>query len=123
IAGDALCQHIFTQAGRLLAKHIVAVLPQAQQTLFSGELGLPILCEGAVWGSWELMKSACHGCPLLTQGDGLNAEDKFPCVLMTLCKSSALGGAKLGAQNVGAVLPLDYQANVNVFYRHSFTNQ
>uniref|UniRef100_A0AAY4C4T7 cyclin-dependent kinase n=1 Tax=Denticeps clupeoides TaxID=299321 RepID=A0AAY4C4T7_9TELE len=22
----------------------------------------------------------CHGCPLLTQGDGLNAEDKFHCV-------------------------------------------
>uniref|UniRef100_A0AAY4E4R1 Fork-head domain-containing protein n=1 Tax=Denticeps clupeoides TaxID=299321 RepID=A0AAY4E4R1_9TELE len=22
---------------------------------------------------------ACHGCPLLTQGDGLNAEDKFHC--------------------------------------------
>lgn len=27
------------------------------QALFSGELGLPILCEGAVWGSWELMKA------------------------------------------------------------------
>ncbi|XP_028843891.1 N-acetyl-D-glucosamine kinase [Denticeps clupeoides] len=120
-AGDALCQHIFTQAGKLLAKHIVAVLPQAQQTLFSGELGLPILCEGAVWGSWELMKSGFTEVLAEAKASGFHHLRGYS--LMTLCKSSALGGAKLGAQNVGAVLPLDYQANVNVFYRHSFTNQ
>lgn len=30
-AGDALCQHVFTQAGRVLAKHVEAVLPAAQE--------------------------------------------------------------------------------------------
>uniref|UniRef100_A0A672K4X6 Uncharacterized protein n=1 Tax=Sinocyclocheilus grahami TaxID=75366 RepID=A0A672K4X6_SINGR len=39
-AGDALCQHIFTEAGKALARHIIAVLPK---DLFSGELGLPVL--------------------------------------------------------------------------------
>lgn len=84
-AGDALCQHVFTEAGKALAQHIVAVLPKVHQVkkkktptviepfsllfliichchlsfiqdLFSGELGLPVLCVGSVWRSWELMK-------------------------------------------------------------------
>lgn len=35
--GDALCQHVFTQAGRVLAKHVEAVLPAAKEVkqLFS----------------------------------------------------------------------------------------
>lgn len=43
--------------------------------------------------------------------------------LLILRQSSALGGAKLGAQNAAATLPLDYSANVNVFFTHSFTKQ
>ncbi len=30
-AGDALCQHVFTEAGKALARHIVAVLPKVHQ--------------------------------------------------------------------------------------------
>lgn len=30
-AGDALCKHIFTQTGRILAKHVEAVLPSAEE--------------------------------------------------------------------------------------------
>lgn len=40
--------------------------------------------------------------------------------LLTLRQSSALGGAKMGAQNAGASLPLDYSANVNMFFSHTF---
>lgn len=40
--------------------------------------------------------------------------------LLTLRQSSALGGAKMGAQNAGATLPLDYSANANVFFSHTF---
>ena len=43
--------------------------------------------------------------------------------LLTLSQSSALGGASLGAQNAGATVTLDYAANTNVFYRHSFSSQ
>uniref|UniRef100_A0AAQ4PDV5 N-acetyl-D-glucosamine kinase n=1 Tax=Gasterosteus aculeatus aculeatus TaxID=481459 RepID=A0AAQ4PDV5_GASAC len=32
-AGDALCQYVFTQAGRVLAKHVEAVLPAAQEVI------------------------------------------------------------------------------------------
>ncbi|KAM4611267.1 N-acetyl-D-glucosamine kinase isoform 3-T3 [Polymixia lowei] len=40
--------------------------------------------------------------------------------LLTLQQSSALGGASLGAQSVGATVTLDYVANASVFYRHTF---
>lgn len=30
-AGDPLCQYVFTQAGRVLANHVKAVLPAAQE--------------------------------------------------------------------------------------------
>lgn len=43
--------------------------------------------------------------------------------LLTLCQSSAVGGAKLAAQKAGAILPLDYSTSANVFFSHSFTEQ
>lgn len=120
-AGDALCKHVFTEAGKALAQHIVAVLPKVHQHLFSGELGLPILCVGSVWRSWELMMSGFSQGISQAQSNGYGHFRKYS--LLILCQSSALGGAKLGAQNAGATLPLDYSANVNVFFSHTFTNQ
>ncbi|XP_036451992.1 N-acetyl-D-glucosamine kinase [Colossoma macropomum] len=117
-AGDALCQYLFTQAGEILAQHIVAVLPKAHQELFSGELGLPILCVGSVWKSWELMKDGFT--QVLSQAQAShNHFRKYS--LLTLCHSSALGGAKLGAQNAGGNLPVDYSSTASVFFSHSFT--
>lgn len=40
--------------------------------------------------------------------------------LLKLRQSSALGGASLGAKSIGQALPLDYAANVDVFYKHRF---
>lgn len=40
--------------------------------------------------------------------------------LLKLKRSSALGGARLGARNIGQALPLDYAGNVDVFYTHVF---
>lgn len=117
-AGDALCQHVFTEAGKALARHIVAVLPKVHQDLFSGELGLPVLCVGSVWRSWELMKSGFTQVLSEAQAHGYSHFHKYS--LLTLHQSSALGGAKMGAQNAGASLPLDYSANVKVFFSHTF---
>ncbi|GLD70977.1 N-acetyl-D-glucosamine kinase [Lates japonicus] len=119
-AGDALCQYVFTQAGRVLAKHVEAVLPAAQEPLLSGSCGLPILCVGSVWKSWELLK------PGFTEVlDKLASSDKFKgrfhgYSLLILRQSSALGGASLGAQSLGATLTMDYTASANVFYQHTF---
>lgn len=32
--GDALCQHVFAQAGRVLAKHVEAILPSVQEVKY-----------------------------------------------------------------------------------------
>ncbi|XP_034712549.1 N-acetyl-D-glucosamine kinase [Etheostoma cragini] len=121
-AGDALCQYVFTQAGRVLAKHVEAVLPAAQEPLLSCDLGLPILCVGSVWKSWELLK------PGFTEVlDEVASSDKFKArfhgySLLILRQSSALGGASLGAQSMGSPLTMDYKANAKVFYQHTFTS-
>lgn len=39
---------------------------------------------------------------------------------MFLQQSTGLGGACLGAQNIGATISMDYTANVKVFYQHTF---
>ncbi|KAG7243257.1 hypothetical protein INR49_011703 [Caranx melampygus] len=121
-AGDALCQYVFIQAGRALAKHVEAVLPAAQEPLLSGDLGLPILCEGQVWKSWDFLK------PGFTEVlDKLGSSDKFKgrfrgYSLLVLRQSSALGGARLGAESSGASITMDYAANTNIFYRHTFNS-
>lgn len=120
--GDALCQYVFIEAGKVLAKHVEAVLPAAHESLLNGDLGLPILCEGSVWKSWELLK------PGFTEVmDRVASIDKFKgrfngYSLLTLQHSSALGGASLGAQILGTSISMDYTANAKVFYRHSFSS-
>ncbi|XP_067436569.1 N-acetyl-D-glucosamine kinase [Thunnus thynnus] len=121
-AGDALCRYVFTQAGRVLAKHVEAVLLEAQEPLLSGDLGLPILCEGLVWKSWELLKPGFN--EVL---DKVASSDKFKgrfhgYSLLVLRQSSALGGASLGAQSIGATIKMDYAANAKVFYQHTFNS-
>uniref|UniRef100_A0A3Q3WLW0 N-acetyl-D-glucosamine kinase n=1 Tax=Mola mola TaxID=94237 RepID=A0A3Q3WLW0_MOLML len=113
-AGDALCRHLFTQAGSILAKHVEAVLP----SLLSDDLGLPILCEGSVWKSWELLKA----------GHNMASSGRFKgrfhgYSLMFLQQSSALGGACLGAQRMGRSIAMDYRANAKIFYQHTFSSQ
>uniref|UniRef100_A0A3Q2DWD2 N-acetyl-D-glucosamine kinase n=1 Tax=Cyprinodon variegatus TaxID=28743 RepID=A0A3Q2DWD2_CYPVA len=117
-AGDALCQHVFAEAGRVLAKHVEAVLP----SLFSGERGVPILCVGSVWKSWSLLK------PGFTEVMGKAASSaglkgRFQGYsLLFLQQSSALGGASLGAQHLGSSIHMDYDANAKIFYQHSFNS-
>ncbi|KAF4089124.1 hypothetical protein AMELA_G00062940 [Ameiurus melas] len=120
-AGDAFCRYAFTQAGKVLAQHIVAVLPKVHQELFLGDLGLPILCVGSVWLSWELMKDGFTQVLSQAKLSGYSNFQKYS--LLTLCQSSAVGGAKMGAQNAGATMPLDYSTSSSVFFSHLFTEQ
>ncbi|KAM6949046.1 N-acetyl-D-glucosamine kinase [Aplochiton taeniatus] len=120
VTGDALCLHVFQKAGEALARHIVAVLPKAQEVLFDGDQGLPILCVGSVWKSWELLKPGFTEVLALLAAEP-NFKGRFRCYsLLTLQQSSALGGASLGARSVGATVTLNYLTNAKVFYRHSF---
>ncbi|XP_077598322.1 N-acetyl-D-glucosamine kinase isoform X2 [Stigmatopora nigra] len=122
-AGDPLCRYLFTQAGRVLAKHVQAILPSAQEPLLSGNLGLPILCVGSVWKSWELLKpgftevldEAARWDELKGRFSGYS--------LLWLKQSSALGGASLGARSLDTHINMDYADNVDVFYRHSWKGE
>ncbi|XP_009235468.2 N-acetyl-D-glucosamine kinase isoform X2 [Pongo abelii] len=106
------------------APHDIGYIKQAMfhyfQVLFQGEIGLPILCVGSVWKSWELLK---EGFLLaLTQGREIQAQNFFSSfTLMKLRHSSALGGASLGARHIGHLLPMDYSANAIAFYSHTFS--
>lgn len=50
--------------------HSLHFLPSSQ-VLFQGEMGLPILCVGSVWKSWDLLKEGEPGV-----GKGGEARDR-----------------------------------------------
>ncbi|XP_021554716.1 N-acetyl-D-glucosamine kinase isoform X3 [Neomonachus schauinslandi] len=106
------------------APHDIGYIKQAMfsyfQVLFQGKMGLPILCVGSVWKSWELLR---EGFLLaLTQGRELQAQNSFSSfTLMKLRHSSALGGASLGARHIRHLLPMDYSANAVAFYSYTFS--
>ncbi|XP_065593837.1 N-acetyl-D-glucosamine kinase [Cyrtonyx montezumae] len=118
-AGDALCRHVFAQAGQQLARHVIAVLPRVHQSLFQGELGLPIVCVGSVWKSWELLREGFIQTLEGARGGDVPGGFTHFSLLRLRC-SSALGGAILGARAVGHAMPMDYGRNTRVFYTHRF---
>ncbi|XP_040275301.1 N-acetyl-D-glucosamine kinase isoform X1 [Bufo bufo] len=118
--GDALCRSVFRSAGEILARHVVAVMPKIDEVLFQGELGLPVLAEGSVWKSWDLLKDGFIEV-LDKARNSPSGSHLTRFSLLTLKQSSAVGGASLAAKNIGIDLPINYQDNVHVFYSHSFS--
>jgi N-acetylglucosamine kinase len=54
-SGDKMAAWVFEQAGRVLAQHIIALSPNFSEELLSQPGGLPIVCIGSVWKSWDLV--------------------------------------------------------------------
>ncbi|XP_059821760.1 N-acetyl-D-glucosamine kinase isoform X2 [Hypanus sabinus] len=120
--GDALSCSVFRRAGQELAQHIVAVIPAADKILFEGELGLPIVCVGSVWNSWDLLKDGfLEVLAEARQKPEGRLLSKFS--LMKLKQPSAVGAASLGAKHTGYDLPVRYTNNVTVFYTHCYQPQ
>uniref|UniRef100_A0A8C4PXP0 N-acetyl-D-glucosamine kinase n=1 Tax=Eptatretus burgeri TaxID=7764 RepID=A0A8C4PXP0_EPTBU len=118
--GDALCLSVFQQAGCMLARHIVALLPKAEQDLLDGKLGLPIVCVGSVWKSWDLMREGFL--EVLDLGrNSCTTRCLSSITLLRLKQSSAYGGASLGAREAGFHLPLDYNTYTEAFFSHTFS--
>ncbi|KAG9462100.1 hypothetical protein GDO78_014909 [Eleutherodactylus coqui] len=117
--GDALCRSVFRAAGEILARHVVAIMPKIDEVLFGGDLGLPILAEGSVWTSWDLLRDGF----IETLSGARNGPHGRPLThfsLLKLKQSSAVGGASLAAKNIGVDLPIDYKDNATIFYSHRF---
>lgn len=106
---DPLCKHLFYLAGEALGKSVKALLPKAEKALLTDKNGLPIICVGSVFESWELLKSGFH--------KGLdNKLEKF--VLLRPTKSSALGASYLAARETGFKLPMDFDKHSAILYSY-----
>lgn len=108
--GDELCKHIFSIAGRDLAKSLSAVIHKAHSDLTNREGGIHILCVGSLWLSWNLLKPGFlkH---LQEQTDIKELS------LMRIKTCIAIGAAYLVADHYKLSLKRDYSKNYEVFYR------
>lgn len=106
--GDQLSASIFTAAGRLLARSILALLPNATPDLTKdGELR--IACVGSVWNSWDLLR------------EGFTAEldttiIEYGISMGKLTETMALGACYLAADALKYDLARDYSKNYEVFH-------
>lgn len=108
--GDELCQKIFNDAGRHLAKMIAALIPRVDKELVqTGHLS--IICVGSVWLSWELLKVGFM--------KELN-QHKIPFELRMLKLkpnvSMAVGAYYMAADSIQFPMPRDYSQNYEIFF-------
>lgn len=112
--GDPLCQWLFSEAGRLLARFILALAPKCDKDLIEQEGGLPIVCVGSVWKSWKHMEAGFV--------DELNTNTSRHIMkelrLLRLMATVATGAVYLAAKAVNYNLPRNYSANYSVFFHY-----
>lgn len=111
--GDQLCQSIFIDAGRQLAKMVSALLPKVDKSLIATGY-LSIICVGSVWKSWELLKPGFV--KELAQRD-------IPYELRLLQLkpniSMAVGAYYMAADSVDFPMPRDYSKNYQIFFNYA----
>lgn len=113
---DELCRDVFSEAGKVLAKHILAVEPSIQESLLTGKGGLHVVTVGSVWKSWKFLKP---GFIEVMKAERSNRRI-HEITLLTLKKPASVGAASLGARAAKATLPMDYEANAEVFFHEKF---
>lgn len=108
--GDALSVHLFTEAGRFLAKSAVALLPKVCDDLLeNGEFS--VVCVGSVWKSWHLLE--------LGFSKEINAtERRFGLKMLRLTQSMAIGAAYIAADAIKFDLPRNYANNYEIFHHY-----
>jgi N-acetylglucosamine kinase len=109
--GDELCLKIFSDAGRSIAKSIIALLPNLHSDLIEDGV-CTIVCVGSVWLSYDLLKSGF--CKELD-----SHKIDFDLRLIQLTQSMALGAVYLAADDTEVILPRDYTKNYSIFYTYS----
>jgi len=114
---DPLCVSAFHHAGKVLAWHVLALVPRADPALFQCDGGVHIVCTGSVFKSWDLLKEGfLEGLHPRTDGDVRVPEF----TLLFLVQPSTYGAAYLGAKEAGVIVPADYSKNSTVFFHHKF---
>ncbi|XP_076461087.1 N-acetyl-D-glucosamine kinase-like isoform X2 [Babylonia areolata] len=113
---DPLCCSIFSDAGKIMAAHIIALAPKIDKKLLSGKAGLNVVCVGSVFKSWSALR---EGFESVMRAQGPNAGIQV-ITLHKLQTSAAVGAAVLGARKAGATLPLDFSFCAEVFYTANY---
>jgi N-acetylglucosamine kinase len=109
---DPLCLYAFRCAGQWLARHILALLPKADKSLFDDAGGIHVVCTGSVWKSWDLLQEGfVDGLRQVTTSIKIHEI-----TLLSLNKPAMYGAAYLGAQMAGLQLPVNYAENATAFY-------
>ncbi|XP_046667439.1 N-acetyl-D-glucosamine kinase isoform X2 [Homalodisca vitripennis] len=111
--GDLLCRWVFSEAGRTLAKHLLAVSPDAHPSLLEFEGGLPVVCIGSVWNSWDLLKPG-----FVDQLDSADRSCLSEASLIQLNTSVASGATYLAAESIGFRLPRNHSNKFKVFFHY-----
>ncbi|XP_055384792.1 N-acetyl-D-glucosamine kinase [Condylostylus longicornis] len=107
---DKLCRYLFNEAGRLLARFVIALLPKVQKSLVdSGDLR--VLCVGSVWLSWKLMREG-----FINELNNVSID--FGLQMVTPTNSIAMGPVYLGVDGVNHDFPRNYEANYKLFYTY-----
>jgi len=114
--GDTVCLDLFGRAGAMLAKHLIALAPKVNRSMFEDEGGLKVVCVGSVWKSWTFLKQEF----LKTLQ---TCEEISELTLVELCVGSATGAAYLGGQAAEHYIPRDYSKNVKAFYHYKRGNE
>jgi len=110
--GDELCQQIFIEAGRQLAKMICALLPKVDPELTKTGY-LPVICAGSVWLSWELLKSG-----FIKELSSHKVSFGLRLLKLKPDVSMAVGAYYLAADSVDFPMPRDYSQNYEVFFNY-----
>lgn len=108
---DRMCCQLFRDAGYILGRHIVALLPKVNMELLTGDGGLKVVCVGSVFKSWALLREGFVSAIS-------EAAPDLHFTLLTLQVSSAYGAAALGAKKKEFTLALDYASHTSVLYCH-----
>jgi len=109
--GDELCQSIFVDAGRQLAKMVGALLPRVDKALSCTELS--IICVGSVWKSWELLKPG-----FTKELDQRKIPSELRLLRLKPDVSMAVGAYYMAADSVDFPMPRDYTKNFEIFFKY-----
>lgn len=111
--GDALCQSIFVDAGRQLAKMSSALIPRVDPEL-TRDGCLSVICVGSVWQSWELLKSG-----FIEELSHRQTPFKLKLLQLKPNVSMAVGAYYMAADSIDFPMPRDYSQNFEVFFEYS----
>jgi N-acetylglucosamine kinase len=108
--GDELCKSIFVDAGRVLAKMILALLPKISSELVKTGY-LSIICVGSVWISWNLLKGG-----FIKELERHKIPFELRLLRLRSGISMAIGSIYMAADSVKYPLPRDYEENYEIFF-------